>query len=99
MTELIIVSMSTYNYLINAYMYTSAMYTFPKHMWARFPITIGIDTTCSTKNGCENFHKHFHIGNSHPNVFKFAKILAERQRVDLFYVKIELTCMCQRNEG
>ena len=57
-------------------------------MWARFPISHGIDTPCTT-NGCETYHRHLkhHIGNCHPNVFKFATILSERQ--ELTYVKIQ----------
>ena len=62
-------------------------------MWARFPISHGIDTPCShvLLTDARHFtHRHLkhHIGNCHPNyVYKFATILSKRQ--ELTYVKIE----------
>ena len=60
----------------------------PPKLWARFPTKFGLDTPATT-NGCESYHRHLkdHVGTAHPNVYKFAMILLERQ--ELTYVKLQ----------
>ena len=45
--------------------------------------------TPNTTNGCESFHRHLkdHIGAAHPNVFKLATVLLQRQ--ELTYIKLQ----------
>ena len=70
-------------YLTTSYVSSTARY--PPKLWARFPTSYGYDMPCTT-NGCESYHRHLkdHIGNAHPNVYKFAKVMIERQ--ELVYV-------------
>ena len=73
-------------YLTTTYVSSTARY--PPKLWARFPTSYGYDMPCTT-NGCESYHRHLkdHIGNAHPNVYKFAKVMIERQ--ELVYVKMQ----------
>ena len=73
-------------YLTTTYVSSTARY--PPKLWARFPTSYGYDMPCTT-NGCESYHRHLkdHIGNAHPNVYKFAKVMIERQ--ELVYVKLQ----------
>ena len=68
--------------------YLTTTYVYPPKLWARFPTSYGYDMPCTT-NGCESYHSHLkdHIGNAHPNVYKFAKVMIERQ--ELVYVKLQ----------